>query len=130
MVKYPIHGTGCLLNGGDRGLDECYRLLVSFAVENGWAAEAWADEIGSVLGDSEKLARHLTTLSMLDAGWVTYLADDALEWINENMVAPGLRCDWHEGSVMCWSDEEWAEEAPSFRLCSDCVQEKITNERA
>lgn len=33
----------------------------------------------------------------------------------------------------CFCDEPptgWAEEAPSFRLCWECVQERITNERA
>ena len=38
--------------------------------------------------------------------WV-WQSDAAIDWLNENVCADGIRVDWYEGAIMAMPDEWW-----------------------
>ena len=38
---------------------------------------------------------------------VVQLGDDALYFINDEVLPDGYRVDWYEGEVFCWTVDEW-----------------------
>ena len=36
-----------------------------------------------------------------------WASDEAMDWLNENVCADGIRVDWHEGAIMVMPNEWW-----------------------
>lgn len=40
---------------------------------------------------------------------VDYIADCAMEWLNENVAPDGASFGWHDCEFVLWADEDWQE---------------------
>ena len=38
---------------------------------------------------------------------MVWASDEAMDWLNENVCADGIRVDWYEGAIMVMPDEWW-----------------------
>lgn len=43
------------------------------------------------------------------AEYVSTMADEAIEWLNEHVAPEGHAFGWHDGDLMLWSDETWGD---------------------
>tara|TARA_S200002703_G_scaffold151676_2_gene151319 strand:- start:788 stop:1075 length:288 start_codon:yes stop_codon:yes gene_type:complete len=42
---------------------------------------------------------------------MVWQADEALDWLNDNVCADGIRIGWHDGAIMVMPNEWWEEES-------------------
>ena len=47
--------------------------------------------------------------NMDDIEDMVWASDEAMDWLNENVCADGIRVDWHEGAIMVMPNEWWEE---------------------
>lgn len=86
--------TGCVFDGHHG--QYIYSMIVELAINEGWPEESydktWWDGLTDK-GASEE---------MIEA------AEEAEEWLNENIAEDGHHYGWNDGEYFYWTDEHWA----------------------
>jgi hypothetical protein len=87
-----------------------------------------ATDIGQVISDHNGIYVYIKLFHLAeDCGWHGYTpnmdslddmihdmdwqADEALEWLNDNVCADGIHIGWHEGAIMLMPTEWWEDES-------------------
>ncbi len=76
---------------------------------HGWRVAQRVCQIATASGWEGSYKLHEWQSDYSDSEWLELVegADEAVEWLSEQMCAEGYAICWHDGAIYCMTDAEW-----------------------